>query len=132
MRRSSLGKTTRVQMKEGFNLRDWESNRMNRGGGAGFNNRRQNVVNMLSSAADFISSPKRWLRSDTVAATPTKTLRSRNVELISHTPNSIQIASNPCSRTKPNSSLLVPSKLKQNNSILATSTPQNQSTEKNV
>lgn len=37
----------------------------------------------ISSPADL--PPQRWLRSDTIAATPIKTLRSRNVDIMGHT-----------------------------------------------
>lgn len=37
------------------------------------------------STSSSSSTPKRWLRSDTIAATPIKTLRSRNVDIAGHT-----------------------------------------------
>ena len=90
IRRPSINRSTsRIQMRENF----WDQGRASRTGVACSGSRRQTVVGLINSGADSVnatmtsssSAPKRWLRSDTIAATPIKTLRSRNVDIAGHT-----------------------------------------------
>ncbi|OXU20286.1 hypothetical protein TSAR_016142 [Trichomalopsis sarcophagae] len=93
IRRPSINRSTnRIQMRDSF----WEQQgRASRTGASCSSSRRQTVVGIISSIAESVSAstsnsssssaPKRWLRSDTIAATPIKTLRSRNVDIAGHT-----------------------------------------------
>jgi hypothetical protein len=92
IRRPSINRSaSRIQMRENF----WDQGRGSRAGGSCPGGRRQTVVGLISSIADTVSSssssspaavvPKRWLRSDTIAATPIKNLRSRNVDIAGQT-----------------------------------------------
>ncbi|XP_058806761.1 uncharacterized protein LOC131673081 isoform X2 [Phymastichus coffea] len=89
IRRPSISRSaTRIQMRENF----WDQGRASRTGASCSSTRRQTVVGLISSLAETVSvsspslsAPKRWLRSDTIAATPIKTLRSRNVDIAGHT-----------------------------------------------
>lgn len=57
--------------------------------------------------------PQRWLRSDTIAATPIKTLRSRNVDIMGHTVPPQMASQYGIAKTN---RLSLPSKLKQTSS----------------
>ncbi|KAL6257574.1 hypothetical protein P5V15_011149 [Pogonomyrmex californicus] len=85
IRRSSINGSTRLQHLRGtFGLRDWDQGRNNRTNNC--NNRRtlnRTTVTIIGPTDTTI--PQRWLRSDTMAATPVKTLRSRNVDITGHT-----------------------------------------------
>ncbi|XP_032667479.1 uncharacterized protein LOC116842401 isoform X2 [Odontomachus brunneus] len=82
IRRPSISGSNRLQQLRGsFGLRDWDQGRSNRGN---CNDRRLNRTVALMSSTDT-TMPQRWLRSDTMAATPVKTLRSRNVDIAGHT-----------------------------------------------
>ncbi|XP_015174539.1 PREDICTED: uncharacterized protein LOC107065400 [Polistes dominula] len=83
IRRSSINGPARLQQLRGiFGFRDWDQGRNNRSNSC--NDRRLNrtagIIGPLDSGI-----PQRWLRSDTMAATPVKTLRSRNVDITGHT-----------------------------------------------
>ncbi|KAK2580495.1 hypothetical protein KPH14_006233 [Odynerus spinipes] len=83
IRRSSINGSTRLQQLRGsFGLRDWDQGRNNRSSGC--NERRLNRTPSIIGPSDS-TIPQRWLRSDTMAATPVKTLRSRNVDITGHT-----------------------------------------------
>ncbi|KYQ57263.1 Protein phosphatase 1D [Trachymyrmex zeteki] len=82
--RSSINGSTRLQHLRGsFGLREWDQGRNNRTNNC--NNRRtlNRTVTIIGPTDSTI--PQRWLRSDTMAATPVKTLRSRNVDIAGHT-----------------------------------------------
>ncbi|KYM75882.1 Protein phosphatase 1D [Atta colombica] len=84
IRRSSINGSTRLQHLRGsFGLREWDQGRNNRTNNC--NNRRtlNRTVTIIGPTDSTI--PQRWLRSDTMAATPVKTLRSRNVDIAGHT-----------------------------------------------
>lgn len=90
IRRPSISRSaSRIQMRENF----WDQGRASRTGASCSGTRRQTVVGLISSLSETVavgspassSAPKRWLRSDTIAATPIKTLRSRNVDIAGHT-----------------------------------------------
>ncbi|CAL7942094.1 unnamed protein product [Xylocopa violacea] len=74
----------------------------------------------IKGSSDSTTVPQRWLRSDTIAATLVKTLRSRNVDITGHT-ISAQLV-HQCGMVKENR-LSLPSKLKQpsNGGFLQTS-----------
>ncbi|XP_047371605.1 uncharacterized protein LOC124958000 isoform X2 [Vespa velutina] len=83
IRRSSINGPARLQQLRGiFGLRDWDQGRNNRSNGC--NDRRLNRTAGIIGPLDS-GMPQRWLRSDTMAATPVKTLRSRNVDITGHT-----------------------------------------------
>ncbi|EFN86215.1 Protein phosphatase 1D [Harpegnathos saltator] len=83
IRRPSMSGSNRLQQLRGsFGLRDWDQGRSNRTNNC--NDRRLNRTVALMSPTDT-TMPQRWLRSDTMAATPVKTLRSRNVDIAGHT-----------------------------------------------
>ncbi|XP_014476641.1 PREDICTED: uncharacterized protein LOC106745495 isoform X2 [Dinoponera quadriceps] len=83
IRRPSISGSNRLQQLRGsFGLRDWDQGRSNRTGNC--NDRRLNRTVALMGSTDT-TMPQRWLRSDTMAATPVKTLRSRNVDIAGHT-----------------------------------------------
>ena len=116
-RRPSINGTNRSQLRGSFALRDWEQKsshhnscdraRLNRSIGA------------VITGADSSSAPslQRWLRSDTLAATPVKTLRSRNVDIAGHTVPA-QIA-HQYGIVKPNR-LSLPAKLKIGGKVVKT------------
>ncbi|KAJ8687577.1 hypothetical protein QAD02_023371 [Eretmocerus hayati] len=113
IRRITMNRSiNRLQMRDKY----WEQSRATRAGSSCPSNSRQAVVNSMSTLADpspspvSSSAPKRWLRSDTVAATPIKTLRSRNVEIANNAGPS-DIAPN-CISVKPNRLLETQPKLK--------------------
>ncbi|XP_014603224.1 PREDICTED: hybrid signal transduction protein dokA isoform X1 [Polistes canadensis] len=83
IRRSSINGSARLQQLRGiFGFRDWDQGRNNRSNGC--NDRRLNRTTGIIGPLDS-GIPQRWLRSDTMAATPVKTLRSRNVDITGHT-----------------------------------------------
>lgn len=91
IRRPSINGGNRIQLRGSFN----------------FQRERVNITSPVDLP------PQRWLRSDTIAATPIKTLRSRNVDITGHTIPP-QIASQ-YGIAKANR-LSLPSKLKQTSS----------------
>lgn len=112
IRRPSLNGSNRIQLRGIFGLRDWEPTRSSRS--ASCQSRHRTVVGLLNE-----SSTQRWLRSDTIAATPVKTLRSRNVDITGHTV-SAQIAHQyPIKQSR----LPLPAKLKSTSSLLASASP---------
>ncbi|KAG8039649.1 hypothetical protein G9C98_000378 [Cotesia typhae] len=95
IRRPSINGSSRVQLRGSFALRDWDQTKSNlgrrRGVRAGSCSSDRSKLNRVitdrnSITADPTTSsttPQRWLRSDTIAAIPIKTLRSRNVDIAS-------------------------------------------------
>ncbi|TGZ47155.1 uncharacterized protein Pp2c1 isoform X1 [Temnothorax longispinosus] len=84
IRRSSINGSPRLQQLRGsFGLRDWDQGRNNRT--TNCNSRRTINRPVTIIGPTDTSLPQRWLRSDTMAATPVKTLRSRNVDIAGHT-----------------------------------------------
>ncbi|XP_071581734.1 uncharacterized protein Pp2c1 isoform X2 [Temnothorax nylanderi] len=84
IRRSSINGSSRLQHLRGsFGLRDWDQGRNNRT--TNCNSRRTINRTVTIIGPTDTSLPQRWLRSDTMAATPVKTLRSRNVDIAGHT-----------------------------------------------
>ncbi|XP_076220873.1 protein phosphatase 2C [Nomia melanderi] len=79
--------------------REWDQGRNNRSNGC--SERRINRTMSIIGSSDSTTVPQRWLRSDTIAATPVKTLRSRNVDIHQY------------SLVKQQNRLSLPSKLKQ-------------------
>lgn len=78
IRRPSINGSSRIQLRGSFALRDWDQAK------SSSTTSLNHSVN--GSSPDSVSStPQRWLRSDTIAATPIKTLRSRNVDIAGHT-----------------------------------------------
>ncbi|XP_012288635.1 uncharacterized protein LOC105704189 isoform X2 [Orussus abietinus] len=99
IRRLSMNGQNRTHLRGSFGLRDWDQGKPNRGDQA--RNRRSEPT-----------LPQRWLRSDTIAATPVKALRSRNVEIPGHAMSptlALQFGVNKQNR------LSLPAKLKQQN-----------------
>ncbi|KAL0128190.1 hypothetical protein PUN28_003445 [Cardiocondyla obscurior] len=85
IRRSSINGSTRLQQLRGsFGLRDWDQGRNNRANNCNSGRRTLNRTVTIIGPTDT-TMPQRWLRSDTMAATPVKTLRSRNVDIAGHT-----------------------------------------------
>lgn len=110
IRRSSInGSSLLQQLRGSFGLRDWDQGRNNRSSGCNERriNRTPGIIGQSESAI-----PQRWLRSDTMAATPVKTLRSRNVDITGHTISAQLI--HHYGVVKPNR-LSLPAKLKQSN-----------------
>ncbi|XP_011690456.1 PREDICTED: protein phosphatase 1D isoform X2 [Wasmannia auropunctata] len=84
IRRSSINGSTRLQHLRGsFGLRDWDQGRNNRASSCNSRRTLNRTVTIVGPTDSTI--PQRWLRSDTMAATPVKTLRSRNVDIAGHT-----------------------------------------------
>ncbi|XP_012531727.1 uncharacterized protein LOC105834060 [Monomorium pharaonis] len=84
IRRSSINSSTRLQHLRGsFGLRDWDQGRNNRANSCNSRRTLNRTVTVIGPTDTTI--PQRWLRSDTMAATPVKTLRSRNVDIDGHT-----------------------------------------------
>ncbi|XP_043259277.1 uncharacterized protein LOC122401287 [Colletes gigas] len=81
--------------------------------------RRINRTVSIIGSSDITAVSQRWLRSDTIAATPVKTLRSRNVDITGHT-ISTQLVHDALGKQN---RLSLPSKLKQssNNGFLQSS-----------
>ncbi|EZA60023.1 hypothetical protein DMN91_008426 [Ooceraea biroi] len=83
IRRPSINGTGRLQQLRGsFGLRDWDQGRNNRANGC---SDRRTLNRTVAIIGPDTTIPQRWLRSDTMAATPVKTLRSRNVDIAGHT-----------------------------------------------
>ncbi|XP_063989011.1 protein phosphatase 1D isoform X2 [Diachasmimorpha longicaudata] len=84
IRRPSINGVSRVQLRGSFALRDsltpWDQSKGSR---RSTYERRSTSLNRTSGESS--STPQMWLRSDTIAATPIKTLRSRNVDITGHT-----------------------------------------------
>ncbi|KAK0167541.1 hypothetical protein PV327_004927 [Microctonus hyperodae] len=131
IRRPSINGSNRVQLRGTFGLRDWDQAKSNRRTSCSTDRVRLNR-SMNSSSTESISPtiPQRWLRSDTIAATPIKTLRSRNVDITGHTvppqiahqygivkPNRISLSAkikiSNSTKVKSPATTLTPSKLKQ-------------------
>lgn len=104
IRRPSINGSSRI-LRGIFGLRDWDQGRSNRN--VGCPSRHRTVVGLINSVSEP-TTPQRWLRSDTIAATPVKTLRSRNVDIAGHTV-SAQVAHQYAMKQ---SRLPVPAKLK--------------------
>ncbi|XP_008559940.1 myosin-G heavy chain [Microplitis demolitor] len=98
IRRPSINGSSRVQLRGSFALRDWDQSksshhhRRRRGARAGSCSSDRSRLNHVITGGTALSSdptssststPQRWLRSDTIAAIPIKTLRSRNVDIAS-------------------------------------------------
>ncbi|XP_015600171.1 uncharacterized protein LOC107270053 [Cephus cinctus] len=88
-RRPSINGANRVQLRGSFGLRDYEQAKSNRSvantpstNGICADQAKPNRTICISPTD---APPQRWLRSDTIAATPVKTLRSRNVDITGHT-----------------------------------------------
>ena len=117
IRRPSINGSSRIQLRGIFGLRDWDQGRSNRNGVC--SNRHRTVVGLMNSVSEP-STPQRWLRSDTIAATPVKTLRSRNVDIAGQTV-SAQVAHLYAMKQ---SRLTIPAKLKTTpTSVLAFTSP---------
>ncbi|XP_011870898.1 PREDICTED: uncharacterized protein LOC105563697 isoform X2 [Vollenhovia emeryi] len=84
IRRSSINGSNRLQQLRGsFGLRDWDQGRNNRASNCNGRRTLNRTVTVIGPTDTTL--PQRWLRSDTMAATPVKTLRSRNVDIAGHT-----------------------------------------------
>ena len=82
IRRSSINGSKLQQLRGSF-LRDWDQGRSNRANNC--NDRRTLNRTVTIIGPTDTTMPQRWLRSDTMAATPVKTLRSRNVDIVGNT-----------------------------------------------
>ncbi|XP_066583998.1 protein phosphatase 1D [Prorops nasuta] len=84
IRRPSINGSSRLQQLRGsFGLRDWDQKKNGRSNTC--SDKRPNRTISIITPAESNATPQRWLRSDTMAATPVKTLRSRNVDITGHT-----------------------------------------------
>ncbi|KAG7212095.1 hypothetical protein KM043_012446 [Ampulex compressa] len=84
IRRPSINGTNRLQQLRGsFGLRDWDQGRNGRS--TNCSDRRLSRTGSIIGSTENSTVPQRWLRSDTMAATPVRTLRSRNVDIAGHT-----------------------------------------------
>ncbi|XP_076756552.1 protein phosphatase 2C [Xylocopa sonorina] len=118
IRRPSIKGLLKQLLAASFSAREWDQGRSNRSNNC--NERRINRTVSIIGSSDSTTVPQRWLRSDTIAATLVKTLRSRNVDITGHT-ISAQLV-HQCGMVKENR-LSLPSKLKQpsNGGFLQTS-----------
>lgn len=88
IRRPSINGSSRVQLRGSFALRDWDQTKSgHRNSCSDSRSRLNRTVGGTIGSADSSPAPslQRWLRSDTLAAIPVKTLRSRNVDITGHT-----------------------------------------------
>lgn len=83
IRRPSINGSNKVQLRSNFALRDWDQSKTSRRSCP--ERSRHNRTIQIDQQLLTTSTPQRWLRSDTIAATPIKTLRSRNVDIAGHT-----------------------------------------------
>ncbi|XP_011301478.1 serine/arginine repetitive matrix protein 2 [Fopius arisanus] len=85
IRRPSINGVNRVQLRGSFALRDslgpWDQSKNSRR--STYGERRSTPLSRGNGESS--NTPQMWLRSDTIAATPIKTLRSRNVDITGHT-----------------------------------------------
>ncbi|XP_015116956.1 serine/arginine repetitive matrix protein 2 [Diachasma alloeum] len=85
IRRPSINGVNRVQLRGSFALRDslspWDQSKGSRRSTYG----ERRSTSLGRGSGEPSSTPQMWLRSDTIAATPIKTLRSRNVDITGHT-----------------------------------------------
>ncbi|KAM0733721.1 Protein phosphatase 1D [Formica fusca] len=82
IRRSSINGSKLQQLRGSF-LRDWDQGRSNRASNCNDRRTLNRTVSIIGPTETTM--PQRWLRSDTMAATPVKTLRSRNVDIVGNT-----------------------------------------------
>ncbi|KZC07213.1 PREDICTED: protein phosphatase 1D [Dufourea novaeangliae] len=99
IRRPSIKGLLKQLWAASLGAREWDQGRSNRPNGC--TERRINRTMSIIGSSDSTTVPQRWLRSDTIAATPVKTLRSRNVDIHQY------------SLVKQQNRLSLPSKLKQ-------------------
>ncbi|CAK9826894.1 Protein phosphatase 1D [Anthophora retusa] len=118
IRRSSVKGLLQKLWAARLGAREWDQGRNNRS--ANCNERRINRTVSIIGSPDSATVPQRWLRSDTIAATPVKTLRSRNVDITGHTISAQLVHQYGMVKQ---SRLSLPSKLKQssNNGFLQSS-----------
>ncbi|XP_054016642.1 uncharacterized protein LOC128897033 [Hylaeus anthracinus] len=83
IRRPSIKGLLKQLWVASLGAREWDQGRSNRS--TGCSERRINRTVSIIGSSDSTTVPQRWLRSDTIAATPVKTLRSRNVDITGHT-----------------------------------------------
>ncbi|CAD1477794.1 unnamed protein product [Heterotrigona itama] len=83
IRRPSIKGLLKQLWAASLSAREWDQGRNNRSNNC--NERRIKRTVSIIGSADDTNVPQRWLRSDTIAARPVKTLRSRNVEITGHT-----------------------------------------------
>lgn len=82
IRRPSINGSKLQQLRGSF-LRDWDQGRSNRANNCNDRRTLNRTVSIIGPTDTTM--PQRWLRSDTMAATPVKTLRSRNVDIVGNT-----------------------------------------------
>ncbi|XP_072757972.1 uncharacterized protein Pp2c1 isoform X2 [Anoplolepis gracilipes] len=82
IRRPSINGSKLQQLRGSF-LRDWDQGRSNRANNCNDRRTLNRTVSVIGPTDTTM--PQRWLRSDTMAATPVKTLRSRNVDIVGNT-----------------------------------------------
>ncbi|KOC67875.1 Protein phosphatase 1D [Habropoda laboriosa] len=118
IRRSSVKGLLQKLWAARLGAREWDQGRSNRS--TNCNERRINQTVSIIGSPDSTTIPQRWLRSDTIAATPVKTLRSRNVDITGHTISAQLVHQYGIVKQ---SRLSLPSKLKQssNNGFLQSS-----------
>ena len=114
IRRPSIKGLLKQLWAASLGAREWDQGRSNRSNSC--SERRINRSVSIIGSTDSTTVPQRWLRSDTIAATPVKTLRSRNVDITGH---QTQIVHQYVKQNR----LSLPSKLKQpsNNGFLQSS-----------
>ncbi|XP_043289773.1 flocculation protein FLO11 [Venturia canescens] len=123
IRRPSINGSSRPQLRGSFALREWDQSKSgHRPPCTGRSRLNRTVGGVIGSPNDSspVPSLQRWLRSDTLAATPVKTLRSRNIDIDGHTIPA-QIA-HQYGIVKPNR-LSLPAKLKLANKVSKPSSP---------
>ncbi|XP_076300534.1 uncharacterized protein LOC143218875 [Lasioglossum baleicum] len=91
IRRPSIKGLLKQLLAVSLSAREWD-NRSN-----GCTERRISRTMSIIGSSDSTTVPQRWLRSDTIAATPVKTLRSRNVDMHQYSlvkqPNRLSLSS---------------------------------------
>lgn len=114
IRRPSIKGLLKQLWAASLGAREWDQGRSNRSNSC--SERRINRSVSIIGSTDSTTVPQRWLRSDTIAAMPVKTLRSRNVDITGH---QTQIVHQYVKQSR----LSLPSKLKQpsNNGFLQSS-----------
>lgn len=110
IRRPSIKGLLKQLWAASLGAREWDQGRSNRS--TSCNERRINRTVSIIGSSDSTTVPQRWLRSDTIAATPVKTLRSRNVDITGHTISAQLVHQYGLGKQN---RLSLPSKLKQSN-----------------
>ncbi|XP_017763126.1 PREDICTED: uncharacterized protein LOC108552938 [Eufriesea mexicana] len=118
IRRPSIKGLLKQLWAASLGAREWDQGRSSRSNNC--NEQRINRTVSIIGSSDNTTVPQRWLRSDTIAATPVKTLRSRNVDITGHTISAQLVHQYGIVKQ---SRLSLPSKLKQrsNNGFLQSS-----------